>query len=75
MLLQTESNQFNKYCDFGVGPANAVHNALLNTGRLFDIRTTLKVSQENVPAHLVSEGTFYVNKFTYEIITKYLTWK
>ena len=39
------------------------------------IRTTLKLSQGNVCARMVSELTFYIKKFTHKIITKDLIWK
>ena len=40
------------------------------TGRWLDIRTTLKLDQGNVCAHMVSKQTFYINKFSYKIITE-----
>ena len=40
------------------------------TGRLLDIRTTLKLGQTNVCARMVSESSCFRNKFSYEITAK-----
>ena len=43
--------------------------------RLLNIRTTLRLRQENFCARIVSEQSFYINKFCCKIITKDLIWK
>ena len=45
------------------------------TGRSLNIPTTLKLSQGNVYALMVSELSLHMKKFSYKIITKNLIWK
>ena len=45
------------------------------TGRFFNIRTTLKLSQGDVCALMVSEEAFYTKKFSYKSMTEDLIWK
>ena len=42
----------------------------VRTGRLLNIRTTLKLGQGNVCARIVSESSFYIENFSFKIISK-----
>ena len=56
-----------KYVNFGIWNWKIQQK---NTGRSLDIRPTLKISQGNIGARMVSELNFYISKFSCKIVTK-----